>query len=479
MFSKLPKKYYLVALATILVLSIVGFAYYRLSYLPSPTSSATPLDSQNLRTAVVQQGDISVFSRGSGALVALNEIRLGFGSSGPVAEINVAIGDAVYQGDILATQGNREQFDAAVAADQLAVLTAKQNLDALHNSADLTTAQAQLDLINAQTALTVVENKWKVLSQNSQIDPSTLKKQVKKAWKELVRARDEFYASYANASPTRQAELLDNYSAAKIRYNDLLNSLNNPLSPTQQEKRNAELALAQAHVLQTEFTWEKLKNGADPDKVALAEQALASAEANLAVSQNQLDRSIIVAPTDGNILLVNAKVGDDVSTPFIVMANLGKQYLQISIDGADVGKIAVGYPVDVVFDALPNQIFTGKVYQIDPNLYDASGKQVSVQTPGQATLIKALVSLDENTTTTLSSLPLGMTASVDIIGGQATGVVLVPVDALHEQSPGKFVVYVLENSVQNLRPVEIGIMDFSFAEVKSGLKVGEVVVLGP
>lgn len=478
MFSKLTKKHYLIALAVILVLSVAGFAYYRISYLPAQTSTATSLVSQNMQTAVVQQGDISVFSRGSGVLVALNEVRLGFGSSGPVAEINVAVGDTVHQGDVLATQGNREQFDAAVAADQLAVLTAKQNLDSLYSAADLATAQAQLEFINARTALTVAERKWKALSLSSRL-PKATKNQVENAWAQLVRARDEYYASYAITLSTPQTELKDNLTAAETRYYDLMTSLNYTLSQTQQEQRDAELALAQARVSQAESAWKKVKDGADPDKIALAEQALASAEANLAVSQSQLDKSIIIAPMDGNILSVNAKVGDDVSAPFIVMADLSKQYLQISVDGVDVGKIAVGYPVEVVFDALPNQIFTGKVYQIDPNLYDASGKQISVQTPGQATLLKALVSLDKNTTTTTNSLPLGMTASVDIIGGQATGVVLVPVEALHEQSPGKFAVYVLENGVQNLRPVEVGSKDFSFAEVKSGLKVGEVVVLGP
>ena len=480
MFSKLTKIHYLIALGVILVLSAAGFAYYKMSYLPVQTSTAASLASQNTQTAVVQQGDISIYARGSGALVALNEVRLGFGSSGPIAEINVKVGDKVRQGDVLAVQGGREKLEAAVAADQLAVLSAKQKLDALYNGSDLASAQLHLDLINAQTLLTTAENKWRVLQQRTNpVDPVLAKQKLLSAWNDLVTARDAYYAQITNASPQKKLELQNDYSGASAQYYTLLNQIGGSLSQTQQDQRDAELALAQARVLQAERAWQKVVDGADPDKVALAKQELASAEANLSVSQHQLDQSTIIAPIDGTILLISANMGDDVSSPFITIADLSKRYLQISLDGADIGKIAVGYDVEVVFDALPNQIFTGKVYQIDPNLYDASGKQISVQTPGQATLIKALVSLDENTTTTSDSLPLSMTASVDIIGGQAKGVLLVPVEALHEQSPGKYAVYILENDAQKLRSVEIGIMDFSFAEVKSGLKVGEVVVLGP
>jgi len=131
--------------------------------------------------------------------------------------------------------------------------------------------------------------------------------------------------------------------------------------------------------------------------------------------------------------------------------------------------------VEVIFDALPNQVFTGSLAHLDPILYDTSG-QVAIQTPGQVSIIKGMVSLDDQNLTS-KNLPLGMSATVNILDGQAEGVMLVPVEALVEQSPGNYSVTILNGGKQQVRPVQVGLQDISFAEIKSGLQVGEVVLL--
>jgi len=201
----------------------------------------------------------------------------------------------------------------------------------------------------------------------------------------------------------------------------------------------------------------------------MAELQLADAQAQLAVSQRNLEESTIVAPMDGTILSVSADVGDSVSAPFITMADLSQLYLDIYLDESDMSSIAVGYAVEVIFDALPDLVFTGEVVQIDPTLYSS----------GQISAVKGLAKLDDASVAMLDNLLLGMNASVDVIGGRAEGVPLVPVEALRELSPGEYAVFVVdENGELELRPVEVGLMDITFAEIKSGLDVGEVVSTG-
>jgi len=247
----------------------------------------------------------------------------------------------------------------------------------------------------------------------------------------------------------------------------------------QQPQFDSALTMAAARVIQAEIALDKVKKGPDPVKLAIAEQDLAKAEATLALSQRNLEQSTILAPMDGTILSVTGMVGVDTTGPFISMADLSRRYLTISLDGTNIDKIALDYKVEVVFDALPNQIFTGRIIQIDPILYTPTGERVVVQTPGQITVIKGLASLDASATTSIDNLPLGMTATVDIVGGQAKGVVLVPVAALRQQTPGQYAVFVIDNGKQVLRPVEVGLIDSTYAEIKSGLKVGEVVVTSP
>jgi multidrug efflux pump subunit AcrA (membrane-fusion protein) len=86
-----------------------------------------------------------------------------------------------------------------------------------------------------------------------------------------------------------------------------------------------------------------------------------------------------------------------------------------------------------------------------------------------------MVKLNETIDT---NLPSGTSASVDVIGGRAENAVLIPVEALHEIDGGKYTVFVMENGTPKLRTVEVGLQDITYAEIKSGLEVGETVTTG-
>jgi multidrug efflux pump subunit AcrA (membrane-fusion protein) len=76
------------------------------------------------------------------------------------------------------------------------------------------------------------------------------------------------------------------------------------------------------------------------------------------------------------------------------------------------------------------------------------------------------------------TLPVGLNATVEVIGGQTQNAVLVPVEALRELSEGQYALFVMEDSEPKLRTVEVGLMDFTFAEILSGVAEGEVVTTG-
>jgi HlyD family secretion protein len=65
---------------------------------------------------------------------------------------------------------------------------------------------------------------------------------------------------------------------------------------------------------------------------------------------------------------------------------------------------------------------------------------------------------------------------VEVVGGEAKGVVLVPVGAIHEAADGRTAVTVVQNGTQSERQVELGLQNESYAVVKSGLEAGETVV---
>jgi HlyD family secretion protein len=230
-----------------------------------------------------------------------------------------------------------------------------------------------------------------------------------------------------------------------------------------------EVALAEAELKVAQSEWEILKDGANPTDVALAEAQLANAKANLDLAREEQAVVELVAPTAGTIMDISANIGEKIGTGSIMtLADLSHPVLQVYLDETDLNNVGVNYEIEVTFDALPDDVYIGHVTEIDPSLQNMSGFQA----------VKVLAQLDPSSFAKPQNLPVGLNASVDVIGGRAKGVVLVPVEALRELGPDEYAVFVVENGEPKLRVVTVGLMDFTFAEIVSGLEAGEIVSTG-
>ncbi len=242
--------------------------------------------------------------------------------------------------------------------------------------------------------------------------------------------------------------------------------------PTQRQldAAKASLALASATVTEDQNLVAALTGGTVPDNATGAGlNALNQARIALQNAQNNLDATKLVSSISGTVMSISNQVGETVGgSTFMTIADLSKAHLQIYMDQSDWNNVQVGYTANVTFDALPEQVFTGKVTQVSPQLVTIQGNSV----------VEGVVELDQNQAAGTLKLPLGVGGSVDVIAAQANNVVLVPVQALHQLAPGSYAVFVMTNGKPVLRIVTVGIQDFTFAEIKSGLKAGEVVSTG-
>jgi len=475
MLSKLnlPKwnrKQIIIAAGALVLLVIAALVLTRTAF----GQTEDPADDE-LQTARVRQGDLVIYASGTGTLIVGSEFELGFATSGPIDDLNVQAGDEVEAGDIMAVQGEREQLEASVAADQLAVLNAQITLDALYDNANLATAQALLELADARDALQTAEYTWSVQQEGNRASDATIaaaKADLILAEIELDRAKAD-YDKYSNTPDDNRAKAnaLSKYATAQKRYDSILRELNwykgHP-TEIEQAQLDADLEMAKARLAEAERAHGRVKNGPDAQEIQRAELQLANVEAKLAVSQRNLDESEVIAPIDGTVMSVTANIGETVSGTFITVADLSQPYLEIYLDETDMDMIDLDYEVDVIFDALPELVYSGHVVQLDPGLYSE----------GPISTVRGLVQLDGVDNPSLDRLLIGMNAAVDVIGGRAENAILVPVEALREISPGEYAVFVLEDGQPRLRMVEAGIMDFTYAEILSGLEVGEIVTTG-
>jgi HlyD family secretion protein len=137
-----------------------------------------------------------------------------------------------------------------------------------------------------------------------------------------------------------------------------------------------QIAVAQAAVTEAEAALEQVKAGSTPEQIAVAQAGVQQAEAALAQAQLALDRLMLTAPFAGTITNLDLEVGEVVSagTPLVTIADL--QTWQIETDDLteiDVVKVIEGQPVEVKFDALPEETFQGVVTSIKPRSETKAG----------------------------------------------------------------------------------------------------------
>jgi HlyD family secretion protein len=464
------KPIFWILIVVIVIAGVAGYYYYQQNTVNAQAADATPL-----QTATVKRGNLVISASGTGSVITEDEAKLGFEMIGDLAELNVAVGDEVKLGDVLAVaipSDSTATIQSKLTSAQLAVLQAQQNLDDLSSSTtnDVTLAQTQsnlaqkqLNLIDTQSSLTELINKRATMN-GKRCDSDT------------IASKQEAYDN-ALERYNRSAHLTNSTEYQQMVNAQLnLNWCNSNYSQVELDAADAEItstqasiALMQSQIAEYQTQVSDLMSGTDSLDLAIAQAKLDNAQAQLEVVEQESVSSTISAPFDGTILSISAQVGDNVDTnPFITLADLSQPYLEVLVDETDLNNIGVGYEVQITFDALPNQSFTGHVVSVDPSLIGV----------GNVTAVRSTVQLDTESFTKPQNLPIGLSATVEIISDQAQNVLLVPVEALRELSEGSYAVFVMENGTPVLKTVEVGLMDYTYAEIKSGVNEGDIVTTG-
>lgn len=453
-----------VVLVVIAAAGAAGYAFWqKSSQSQSMASAATP----TYNTATARLGTLVLSATGSGSLQAGDTANLSFPADGTVGSVSVRPGDSVTAGQELAVLADTTDLEIKLKSAELDYTEAKLALEELKSEAGASIASAQLAVEDAKKAVTdarsnVVEEGW-VRCDQATIDAYFTK--YEKARRDLEALGDgggnaDYYLNLIVPARNRAAQ-------AYASYDYCLNYTEYEINSSR-----AKLTLAEAALESSQKALDTLleHNGIDPDKLTLAENQVTLAKMAYESAQKKLAQATMTAPFDGTVISVGGKMGDEVNAlaTFITVADLVHPQVAFSVDETDADKVAIGGTAEVTFDALPDQVFAGQVVQVNPSLTTSNNIQV----------LSGLIEIDLTGSTALGKLLPGMNATVEIISGRAENAVLVPVEALTDLGDGSYSVLVVENGKLKLRVVEVGIMDATYAEIKSGLQAGEVVTTG-
>ncbi len=223
-----------------------------------------------------------------------------------------------------------------------------------------------------------------------------------------------------------------------------------------EEERSAKLATAGV-ITQRDFERAQLA-------VSQARGQLAEAQSRLALAQEQVGRSRIVAPFDGVVSERQASAGDVVQpgAPLFTVVDPRTLRLEASVPAAQLEQVKAGTQVEFQVTGYGDRAFSGKVERINPVVDPATG-QVRIYVAIPNTDLQLLAGLFAE----------GRVAS------QSRQALAVPIDAVDETNGAPAVMRVQGERVQRV-PVKLGLKDdvAQQVEVSSGLQAGDVVLLG-
>ncbi len=470
-------------------------------------------------TAIVSRGDLIQTVVASGTTLASGQAKLGFKVPGKIASINVAVGDTVATGQVLAELDSsdaravlhqaqasddaaRAGLDLAQAKVQQLVQSAKPDNIAQAN-AQLDSAQQKLALAETGARAEQVQQAQASLQQAQarleSLQNGPRPEQVAVLQSQLDAARNALYAAQTsrdgacnprnpdyvcssakaqvaaaeNGIDTAQRQLtlatappmatdLQQAQAAVIQAQAQLNLLK---ANTPQDIQSARDAVTQsqaaAHLAAQPFT--------DADMAAVqaavkqTQAQITQADAVLEAAKVNVDNTRLVAPSPGKVLQLNNVAGEIVSAANVpVVLGVGGLVVSVGLPENSFSQVKPGQPSEVTFDSLPGKTYGGKVSDL-PSAGTAAQNLVSYV---------VTVSLDQSD----DNVRPDMAARVTIRTLDRHGVLLVP-NAAVQSYQGKNIVLTPSATQPARVEVQLGASDGHTTEVLGGIAEGQQVLL--
>ncbi len=258
---------------------------------------------------------------------------------------------------------------------------------------------------------------------------------------------------------------------------------------------------------ETEYKAAETKSEVSQASYASSLHQIDVAKSNLDQNEDLLSKCVIYSPMDGVISVLSSEIGERVvatgdfaGTEVMRVANFGSMEVRVDVNENDVVNVDVGDAARIKVDAYPGRVLTGTVKRI------ASTATVKNEgTQQEVTNFEVRIRVSDPAV----QIRPGMSASVDIETKTSPHVVAVPIQSVTVRSreSGKTaeqlkqdrekqtganlselerqarselqrVVFRKEWDRVRLVPVQTGIADNNFIEIRSGIKEGDEIVSG-
>jgi multidrug efflux pump subunit AcrA (membrane-fusion protein) len=365
-----------------------------------PLSASGTIEAHQVVLASEIGGKVTDVLATEGELVRIDDALVKFDDKLLLAQLDqaqAALVQAQANYNLVAKGLPEEQRQLAVTTAEMELLSAQQALDDLYEKADLMAAGALQEIAQAEKAIDYARRR-----QNNLVTPAD-QADIDDAFAGVVLARDALDKAQDKYEPYKKkkednvirATLLRRVAEAQNYYDVTVTRLNNITGDADDIElaiADSDLAMAIAQKADAERRYSLLKEGPDPDDVALAEARMETAKANLEFalaepSQEQLDlaqalvdsaqaainimvaqlgKFTLTAPVDGIVLERVIEQGEVASpgSPLLTLAQLDDLTITVYVPEDRYGEILLGQAAQVNVDSFPGEEFPGLVVHI-------------------------------------------------------------------------------------------------------------------
>lgn len=271
--------------------------------------------------------------------------NLSFQARGMVEEVTVKIGDQVKKGEVLARLANASEAEAQLASANLEMISAQQALNELLDTSGADLAQVVIDLKEAVEAYDKADDYLKYLQDSRKV-------------------------------PQTETRTFLVQTSRGYEYRTNTKHFKGPAPEDWIIEAENDLALKKANLEELQSTYERMKDGADKDQLALQEARLENARAQAAAAESNLSNYVLTAPFDGVIADVAAEIGEQVGAESraVSIVNTSSWVIETTdITELEVVNVAVGQNVSFTADALSDVTMDGVVTEVSQSSFVENG----------------------------------------------------------------------------------------------------------
>ncbi|MEW6304139.1 MAG: efflux RND transporter periplasmic adaptor subunit [Verrucomicrobiota bacterium] len=435
----------------------------------------------------VERGDFLISIVEGGTLKAVNDVTVRSELEGSAAIISIVPeGTYVKQGDLLVEldasdiKDRLQQQEVAYQNSQFAYVQAKESLSIQKSVNDSNIKDAELRVEFAKSDLEKYkEGDW--LQQKRKAESLILLAEV-----ELRIAKDTLAwtvelekKGYETRTKLESDKLAVQQKEIKLEESkEDLRLLTKYDYPKQVRRLQSAVEQAEVELL-------RIKQRSDA-QIASYEADLETRERTLELNQRrlehlklQLDLTKITAPQDG--LVIYASSGDSRGSGYLIeegatvrqkqdiikLPDVSELMLEIRVHESHVQQIRPGLRAFLTIDSLPDRQFKGSVRKVGI-LPDSTSRYYN---PNLKVYLTEVLIEDQ-----IPDLKPGISGRAEIVITNLTKVLKVPIQAVTTVK-GKQVCFVKQGDEDVPTPVEVGLYNDKFIEIKSGLKEGDQVLL--